>query len=221
MKKLVVFCLTLLVIMSVGVTAFAAPATFVSSPEGNKAPRLISFKVDSEECEADFKTTSYNDRSSLSTANKQTIEGAYDSIKNASDITTLNSDLAALAKKSNLTGKKLAVSDLFDITISGCESAEHSAHGITTFTLEADTLNNFVGVMHYSDGKWELIEGAEVSGKTVTFKVDSFATFAFVVSKEALSPETGDASAYLPAIIMLVSAVAALVCYGKLRKVNA
>ena len=44
MKKIMAICLTLIMVMSLGVAAFAAPGRFVSSPSVNKAPVLISYE---------------------------------------------------------------------------------------------------------------------------------------------------------------------------------
>ncbi len=217
MKKFITITLAVLMVLSLSVTAFAA-AGFISSPEANEAPVLVSAVVDSKDCKAEFEITSYGKRTELSADDKQNIEQAYEGIKTASaDLSTLNADLAKLAKKRGVAGKNLAVSDLFNIGIENCADATHSAHGKTTIKLKADTLNNFVGLMRYSGGKWELVSDAKVSGDTLTFKTTGFDAFAFVVSREALSPETGDVSIYMLFAAMAVSAAAAFVCVKKYR----
>ncbi len=219
MKKLIIISLAVLMALSISITAFAASGAFISSPEGNKAPRLMSYRVASAACKATFKTTAYTNRGTLGADNKQNIEEAYNAISKATDLTALNADLADLAKKGNIAGKNIAISDLFDISVDNYD-AGHDSHGKISFTLEADTLSNFVGLMCYNDGKWTLIEDAKVSGKTVSFSTDDVAAFAIVVSKETTSPETGNSNVYAFAAIMMASAASIVVCCKKYATLN-
>ncbi len=221
MKKIIVMCVCLVLAVSFGVTALAAEG-FISSPEASKNPTLVSAVVEADECDATFTATGYANRANLSAANKSNIEKSYSSITGAaSDLTKLNADLAALAKKRNIPVKNLAVSDLFDISSANCLPAEHASHGKTTFKLETDTLSNFVGIMLYDGSKWQLIDGAKVSGKSLTFTSKDFGSFAIVVSKETLSPETGDFNLAVITVVMLISAAGAVVCVKKLKGLKA
>ncbi len=216
MKKIMLVCLTAILACGMCLTAFATPGAFVQSPSLNPAPRLISFSVDSEECEAEIKVTPYSQRETLSDEAEAEIEEAYNIIVNTDDLGTLTADLMALAEANGIESEYLAVSDLFDVDYFGCTHTDHKdLHGYFTIVLEADTLKNFVGLLHYDNGEWELVSDAKAEGNRLSFRIGEFSPFAIVVdtTPEASQPgdtqpggvQTGDNS-----IIYVWGAVAAL-----------
>lgn len=226
MKKVLAICLIMVMLVSMNVNVFAAPGAFVSSPSGNPVPRLISFDPSDDDCTAQLVITPYSNRDTLPTALNELIKKAYGEVAASTDLTKLNSDLAKLAADKNIKGTNLAVSDLFDIHVTGCDY--HEEHVDFNITLEADTLKRFVGLLHMNkDGEWELVSNAEVvnNGKQLKFSVDSFSPFAIVVDTTADGtggPQTGDNSMiHIYVTIMAVSAVAILVIVAKNRKQRA
>lgn len=217
MKKVFIVILSAVMIASLSLSGFAA--SFVSSPSGNKAPTLVSYDFESDECNATLEITAYADRNTLSADAKTAIETAYNSIKSANDVSSLNADLAALAADKEIKGTNLAVSDLFDISYENCDPADHANHGKVTIKLSAETLADFVAIMHYKNGAWELVSGATVSGDEVTFTVSSLSPFAIVVDATPDSPPTKDnGNIYLLVAIAALSLAAAVVCFKKSRK---
>lgn len=222
MKKVLAICLIMVMVVSMSVTSFAAPNGFVSSPSGNPAPRLISFDPSNDQCTAELVITPYSDRHELTDALRTMFVKAYNEIVGSDDLTKLNAELAKIAADKKIAGKDLAVSDLFDIHVTGCDY--HDEHVDFDITLDADTLNRFVGLLHMNkDGEWELVTDAEVvnNGKHLKFSVDSFSPFAIVVDTgvEGGGPQTGGNSMiHIYAIIMAVSALAIVVIAVKSRK---
>ncbi len=215
MKKAFVVILSVMMIASLSLTSFAA--SFVSSPSGNPAPTLVSYEFESADCDATLVVTPYSKRNTLSSDAKTAIEAAYTSVKSANDVSTLNADLAALAKSSEINSKNLAVSDLFDVSYIGCD--DHSEHGKVTVKLKAETLKDFVGLIHYKNGKWELVSGAKVEGDTLTFSVDSLSPFAIVVNSNRYPSQTGDNNTvYLLVAVAALSLAAAVIFFKKSRK---
>ena len=211
MKKVLVICLVMLMVAILGVTAFAAPNGFVSSPSGNAAPDVESFEPSDEDCTATLVVTPYGDKHELSKTLQAMLDAAYNSIVNADDLTSLNDDLAKIVKDRNLDSKKLAVSDLFDIHVAGCDY--HEEHVDFDVTLSADTLSHFVALLHMNkDGEWELVADARVANNDehLIFSVESFSPFAIVIDTSASSPDTGD-SAMIYVGAMAASAVAFVV----------
>ena len=207
MKKVLVLCLALVMMCSFTLNAFAANGGFVSSPSNNPAPTVVEFKDD--ECEGDLVITPYSERGELPAALKALMEKAYKQIKESDDISTLNADLAKLAAKKKIKGTDLAVSDLFDIRIVGCDF--HDAHYDFDIVIAADTLKHFVGLLHMNkNGEWELISDAKVTnnGEHLAFSVESLSPFAIVVDTSADPSQTGDDS--LAPVYMGVMAVSAL-----------
>ncbi|MBQ3547589.1 MAG: hypothetical protein IJA44_03845 [Clostridia bacterium] len=223
MKKVLVICLTVVFMVSMTLTAFAAPGSFVSSPSGNPAPQKVEFKPADEDCTATLVITPYSEKNELPTALKAMMEKAYNDIKGTDDLTTLNAALAKLAKDLKIKSSDLAVSDLFDIHVTGCDY--HDEHVDFDIVLAADSLKNFVGLLHMNkNGDWELVEGAKViaNGEHLAFSVDSFSPFAVVVNTAAKPSQTGDSN-MIPVYvaIMAVSALALVVILVKSKKKTA
>ena len=223
MKKVVAICLMIVMVLSMSVNVFAAPGGFVSSPSGNPAPEVVIFAPSDDDCKGRLVVTAYGDRHDLSEALREMLEKAYDSIVNSDDLTKLNAELAKIAADRNIASTDLAVSDLFDIHVIGCDY--HDEHVDSDITLDADTLSHFVGLLHMNkDGVWELVTDAEVinNGEHLKFSVDSFGPFAIVVDTSSGTPdapETGDNSMiHIYAIIMAVSAIAIIVIAVKSKK---
>lgn len=214
MKKIFAVILTAVMFASLALSGFAA--SFVSSPSSNAAPTLDSFDFEDASCVADIIITPYSKRDTLTTEKKTAIEAAYNEIKATNDVSALNADLAALAKTKGINGKYLAVSDLFDVSAVGCDV--HNEHGRVTIKLTAETLSKFVGLLQYKDGEWELVTGASVSGKKLTFTVDELSSFAVVVNATPDAPPTGDNGIYILIAVAIASLVAAVICFNKAKE---
>ncbi len=219
MKKIVSLVLAVLMIATLGLTVFAEDGGFVESPSGNRAPRIISFRPGSDKCTGELVVTAYAERYALEAEDLKAIEAAYDEIKFSADLTKLTDELADLAKEQNIPSRLLAVSDLFDAHLTGCPEENH---GSITISLEADTLENFVGLLHRNNGTWELIENATVEGKVLTFTVETLSPFAIVVGTEEVGggpAQTGDDSnLMLWTMLALVSCGAVITLSIKSRK---
>jgi hypothetical protein len=189
MKKIIVILMAAFVLLTVSVSAFATNGGFVSSPSNNQAPELLDVKSGFEDCTSKFAVMSYADRDQLSEEARKALEDAYASIKETADLTSLNDAIATVAKKLGVDASHLAVSDLFDLAPKA--DAELEDGDKYDFSVKADTLENFVCLLHYVDGKWEVVEDAEVSkdGENLEFEVDGFSPIAVAVS-------TGDEPQY-------------------------
>ncbi len=194
MKKLLAVILTIVMVMTLSLTVFAAPSGFVSSPSGSEGPILEDFENADEDCESELELTHYGDRDELDDESREILEDAYESIVNASDLGELNKDLEDLAEKLGIPVEDLAVSDLFDISSSDCDG--HSEHGEFTITLNDDDLKDFVGLMRYDGENWHLVDGARISddGTKLIFTSDEIGAFAIVTNtgSSTVSPPTGD-----------------------------
>lgn len=223
MKKVLALCLMMVLVVGMTVSVFAASNGFVSSPSVNPAPGLVSFVPGDEDCTAKLTITGYGDRHDLSDALVAMFEKAYNQIAGSKDLTELNAALAKLAAEKGIDGTDLAVSDLFDIHVTGCDY--HDEHVDFDVTLDAETLKHFVALLHMNkDGEWELVTDAKVvnNGEHLQFSVDSFSPFAIVVDTGADSgdaPQTGDSGMiYVYALIMAASALAVIFIVVKTRK---
>ena len=223
MKKVLAVFLVMLMVLSMSVSVFAAPGSFVSSPSGNPVPGIVNFNPRNDACTAQLIITAYADRHMLPDALRALIEQAYKNITDTKDLTSLNADLAKIAKNKNIDTTKLAVSDLFDLHLTGCDY--HEGHTYFDITLEADTLDRFVALLHMNkNGEWELVADAQAenNGDHLTFSVEGFSPFAIVVDTSVDvedDPETGDNSMIqVYATIMVISALAVVVILVKGKK---
>ena len=211
MKKII--ALVLSVVMAISMTV-AASAVFVSSPSLNKAPVIVEVKGGDDGFK--IKVTSYLERNTLSAEGKAAIEDSYNDIKNAKDVSDLTADIKAVADKAGAKVADLKVSDLFDVSV-----VDGELKGEITITLSAETLKNFVALLHDKDGKWEVVQGAKANGDKLTFKVDSLSPFAIVVNTaEKDSPSTGNTVDYgmIFVVAALVFGGAAVFCLAKSKK---
>ena len=221
MKKFLACCLAVIMLFTVNVTAFAAPGSFVQSPSRNDGPTLVEGENENSDCEADLVVTPYKERKELPEKALKDMEEAYKIIANCKDLTTLNSAFASFVTGKGLRATNLAVSDLFDVSYYNCDT--HDGHGYFRIKLGADTLNRFVGLLHYKDGKWDFVDNARVlpDGETLEFSIKDLSPFAIVVEKEAgtvVSPGTGDVDFTLPIIMWICSAALIVVCISIKKK---
>ncbi|MBR6559023.1 MAG: hypothetical protein IKT70_08470 [Clostridia bacterium] len=199
MKKVLTICLMMVMVLSMCVPAFAASG-FTNSPSGVPAPDIIGFVPSDEDCEATLNIVPYGNKFVLSGVFLEMFEKAYsDIVDNAVDLTQLNADFAKFVKDLGIDPKNLAVSDLFDLHLTGCDY--HEGHYDFDIVLDADMLSHFVALLHLNkDGVWEWVSDAKVvnDGDHLSFSVEAFSPFAIVIDTNAPTtpgtPGTDDSS---------------------------
>lgn len=224
MKKVLSVLLVALMVVSMNISVFAKPGEFVQSPSKNPAPEIVEGMPGSIECLAQLVITSYLDRFNLPDALRLLLEKAYREIANSKNIAELCIGLKDIAKKLGIPELNLAVSDLFDLRHIGCDN--HEDHGYFDIVLKAETLNNFVSLIHYTTDGWEVIENArveKVDGEWhLYFSVDDFSPFAIVVNSATIAdgnPHTGDNNnIYIYSAVMAVAILAIVVVLKKTKK---
>lgn len=205
MKKILTVLLLAVVALSMSVSAFADTGSFVQSPSANTAPELVSGSSEDKE-EVAIIITAYGDRGDLSEEDRQILEKAYVRISGINNLTAICGELKDLAAKNNIPTGNLEVSDLFDIS-----DAEGGSDGCTyDIVLKAETLENFVGLLHFTDGKWELIDNAvveEIDGKLhLKFSTKGLSPFAIVVDTGAEAPvENSRGNSILTGVLAIIA----------------
>ena len=188
MKKILTVFMLSIIALSLTFSAFADDAgSFIQSPSANQAPDLISGGSDEHDCDQSLIITSYADRDELSAEKREELEAVYTKIKGTTNLVNVCADLKAVAEKLGIPTTNLSVSDLFDIS-----DAHADADGTFDVVLSADTLENFVGLLHYTDGKFELVDNAKVEEKDgelhLVFSTDGLSPFAIVVDNGEVAP---------------------------------
>ncbi len=189
MKKIITLILAITMAFMSVVPAFAVEDGFVSSPSRDDVV-LEEGKNEDPDCTAEVILTMFKDREKLAAHIREKLEEAYEIITNCEDITTLCKEFAAFVAKLGLTGKDLAVSELFDLSYYGCN--DHEEHGYFNIKVGAKALENFVGLLHYYNGQWEYVDNAKVlpDGETLQFRIKDFSPFAIVVNTSGKVPNT-------------------------------
>ena len=218
MKKALAIILSLVIVVCAGVMAFAEGG-FVSSPSGNDAPTIVEIIYEDGSCKPRVVVTPYADREDLENDKEEDMNAAYTEIYSNKDLTKICPALKEVSVKLGKNYLNFAVSDLFDVSL--YHNLPHSYCGTITIKLEAETLKNFVALLHRNaNGKWEVVPDVVVNAaeSTITFSAKDFSPYAIVVDKAADSaPDTGS-SIYIPAIVMAVSAVSLAVVLFSLKK---
>ena len=192
MKKILVFVLVIIFALGVSLSVSAAPGKFISSPSNNQAPELIGYQNSDEDCTGKLIITPYSNRKTLPDDILQKFEEAYRIIATTSDLSDLNEALNQMAADLGVDVSDLAVSDMFDISVIGCDN--HVDHGHFDVTLKAESLKNFVCLLHYYNGTWRIVDSAEVTedGTHLDFTEKEFSPFAVVVNTGKGSEEYDD-----------------------------
>ncbi len=182
MKKILTILMLSLLVFSLTFSTFAADiGGFLESPSANRAPTLVTGENPDHPCENPLIITSYGDRDQLPEELRKTIEEFYAKIMSVKNLVGICPELKDLANGQGIPTANLAVSDLFDIRDT-CGKVE----GEFDIVLKASTLDNFVGLIHYTNGEFVLVENAkveEIDGELhLKFTVDGLSPFAVVIN---------------------------------------
>ena len=181
MKKILLIALMVVLTLSISITVFANTGTFQNSPSASQGPELISGTNDHHDCIARLIITSYANRNTLSEEKRLDLENVYQILSVTDDISTVIPAVKDVADKLNISTKDLAATELFDISLTECPY--HELHSSFDVLLKADTLRNFVCLLHYYNGEWEIIEDVEViQDKYLAFTESDFSPFVIVTN---------------------------------------
>ncbi len=213
MRKIITVCLAVIMLVSATLAVVAAPGNFVKSPSTNPAPELIEGENVSDDCFAELIITAYVNRDQLPEEDRLIIEGVYKQIVESNDLSALTTDLIDVAAQNGIEVTDLAVSDLFDIQMIDCDS--HDGHGHFDIKLKAETLKNFVCLLHYYNGEYHIVDDAKVTedGEHLVFTETEFSPFAIVVNTSEEDPDAPQTNDMLP-IYVTMAAVSGLMLLG-------
>lgn len=179
MKKVLSCLLVVLLLASLSVSAFAtasvqnqpAPVLAPAVPAEDEDTVEISSAVDANGNDISdlIKITSDMDAEDLpdealavykvaKAALEDNLEGVIEETEGLADV---------------IDGRKVAVSDLFDISVEG------EVEFPITIKLKIANPDIFVALLHYVDGAFQLVE-TELEGDILTFTVDSLSPFAII-----------------------------------------
>lgn len=217
MKKVLALVMALMMLCAMGVSVFAAN-NFLSSPGQNGAPEIIDFEC---ECDGELVACSFKDRSDLADAMITVFEDAYNSILNANTLGELCKALADIAKSLKIADQDLIVSDFFYLYMKDCQvhtgastyslrSTTVVDHGNIEVTLAPETLKNFVALMNYENGEWNVVDDATVTSEGyLQFTMENEGPYAIVT--DTSPAQTGDSTFVIVAVSCLAVVAACMV----------
>lgn len=199
MKKTISICLSLAMVLIMGVSSFATSNNFTKSPSVNPSPDTEFEWVDGASG-GSIEVLSYGERNELSDTEKEIFEDAYESIVDSDDLGDI------LPEDLDVDSEDLGVSDLFYI------NREGEISGKVNVTITPETIENFVGVLQYVDGAWVDVEATVTDGGKIVIPMDDEGAIAIVVNTNIEAPGTSDNTmTYVLICIMAVSVVAVVI----------
>ena len=205
MKKLITSVMVMVLILSMGLSVFAAPGGFLVSPSTKHTPTMIEGVI--VDCDGELVVTPYPDRHELPDEDNDQMEDAYDQIRDNKDLSKLVDGLDDIAKKNKHNVERYAVSELFHIGSKGCE--EPDVHNKFKVVLKPASTKNFVALLTLVDGVWVLVEDVEVDGDHLIVNGTNYGPYAIVVNTG--SGATGDSFPWIYVVLMGVSAMGLVV----------
>lgn len=217
MKKTFAIILMFAMVCAMSLSVGAAPANFLQSPSYNKTPIIVDFECSDPNWKGDIFITSYGDRNVLDLVDREMLESAYDSIRDASNISSLIPDISGIASNLNVSPENLGISDLFHIGISD------STDGKFKIKLDSETIKNFVGLVYYENGQWHVVDGATIEDEYLVFTTELPRAFAVVVDVDNSIidvPVTGDVVSWILISVIAVSAAGMIVLFVSYKRKN-
>lgn len=227
MKKAISLIITLVLCMSLAISAFAAENTFVPSITYKDGPDIASAEMDGDDVskclivttlkEAEEKTTD------ITQEERDTLQQVYDDLKDG--------------KTKLPTDEDYVIRELIDLSFKhdDCREIEEHGHKDQKLKEEGVTLtadfdlgvgkNDEVQVFVYIDGKWQPIESVKNNGDgTITCVFEDICPVAFAVkqAQTVVPPKTGDTTnVALWVGLLAVSAAALVVLFISFKKKRA
>lgn len=217
MKKFFAIILMAVMVCAMTLSVGAAPGGFLQSPSFNKTPIIVDFECSDPDWKGEIFITSYGDRNVLDLVEREKLEDAYNSIRDAFGISSLIPDITDIATNLNVSPDNLGISDLFHIGISDISD------GNFKIKLDAETIKNFVGLVYYEDGQWRVVEDAVVEGEYLSFSTSLPRAFAVVVDVDNSIidvPITGDVISWVLVSVVVASAAGIVILLLSYRKRN-
>lgn len=224
MKKFATMLLALLLTAALTVPAMAT--TFTPSSENKDAPEIISATFeDGTDAKGYLIVTPYSKKDSADPSIRESLERAYEDVKNASTLDKLNSDVNTLLKNyPHVKVEDLVASDLFDLSyVENGQLAPLPQRVTVTFRLTVPVEDLLFVMTRDAEGNWHLLNMTaglvtKVSKNQVTVTFDSTGPVLFIINTASMpvdkdgpkSPQTGEISpAWVIAGMTVVAACAA------------
>ena len=195
MKKALISILTsILVITGICIPAFGDTDAFVPSIIVREDVKLVSDPeiVEPDECVYELVVTPYIYKDLIeSEESREQLEIAYQSIISVDDVSQLNpSEITDVAHRLDVETEDLVVRDLFDVTMYHREKSLNHSQAVhvknVQFTVETQDLENFVCLLVYAKGRWNVVKDVSVlkDKNLLNVLTEELSPFALVVASD-------------------------------------
>ena len=219
MKKVLGLILVVAMLLGMNSIIFAVD---VPSAEGELAPTLEDYDIEDGDG-LKLVVTPFAKRAKLPAELKTDLEDAFKQLKNASTLSAVIPGIDAVASELGKKVDDLAISDLFDASVFDSNDNYVGVYGKkVTFTLSSKKgFASVAAVVHFVDGKAEVVKDVKINGNKMTISVDGLSPFAIVKYTAQDAPQTADFNivpVIIAAVVVLGGAFALIV---KTRKEKA
>lgn len=195
MKKALISILTsILIITGICIPVFGDSDAFVPSITVREDVKLVSDPeiIEPDECVYELVVTPYIYRDKIeSEESRKLLEIAYESIVAVNDVADLNkNDITEVAHSLGVETEDLVVRDLFDVTMYNREKGVNHSQAVHVkniqFTVETQDLSNFVCLLVYAKGKWNVVKDVSVLKDRNLLNVftEELSPFALIVASD-------------------------------------
>ena len=219
MKKLLVLCLALAMLVGSVMSVSAATTKYNPSPEKEEiSPKVISAEAGGKDFTPYVVITPYNRKDKAINEIREILEQSYKEITSEDDLLKLIPALRQIAEKLGYSSSNLSISDLFHIY---CNEYVEAQDGQMKIVLSAETFKGFVSLVCFKDNKWQIVDGATASKEGdeyyLSFTSAGFYPYAIVVHDgtpfNPESPDTGDTASLPAALAVMAVSAATLVAF--------
>lgn len=195
MKKTLISILTgILLITGICIPVFADGEAFVPSITVREDVELVSdaIIIQPDGCKYELEVIPYIFKDQIeSEESRRLLDIAYESIVAVKDVSELNpSEITEVAHSLGVETEDLVVRDLFDVTMYHREKSVNHSQAVhvknVQFTIETQDLNNFVCLLVYAKGKWNVVRDVSVlkDRNLLSVFTEELSPFAIVVASD-------------------------------------
>ena len=164
----------------------------IATVDENGISKLIYDELD--DCTTTVILTPYTSIDNAPTTKiKEDLIAAYNSIKSVTTYDQLTSEVIIEARKKGVTVNDLVIRDLFDISKTFTKEHHddnlHDVDSIENIIIKTKTLKNFICLLHYKNGVWNVVPDVEIlDDTTLRVSVASLSPFAIILANVDINP---------------------------------
>ncbi len=211
MKKIITVIMALVLGLSMSLSVFAAPGSFLVSPGTKFSPVLVEGVIN--DCEGVLVITPYAERHNLPDNERKQLEDAYGQFRDNENLSNLVSGLNKNSNDNERNVTRYAISELFYTGYQNCD--DHDGHNNFRAVLKLESTKNFAALLTLVNGVWTVVEDVEVDGDHLIVNGNYYGPYAIAMNTGSgdidNTVNTGDSFPWIYVVLMSVSAIGLVV----------